>query len=133
MAEEGARSSIRRGRQRGQGLSGLQHAMAPQHGEQQCQGRASPPETLCLRLCPTGPRRQLRVCRGSCHSSVPLFSRSYSSEFLSSVCFVSALNEQEEKGRSLDKSHQGADTLRLPPAGMPSPALMRGRGETGGH
>lgn len=48
-------------------------------------------------------------------------------EFLSSVCFVSDLNEQEEKGRSLDKSDQGVDMLRLPPAGRPSPALMRGR------
>lgn len=65
----------------------------------------------------------------ACHSCVPLFPRSYSLEFLSSVCFVSALNEQEEKGRSLDKSDQGTDMLRPPPAGMPSPALMRGGGE----
>lgn len=69
----------------------------------------------------------------ACHSGVSFFPCSYSLEFLSSVCFVSALNEQEEKGRSLDKSDQGADTPRLPPAGMPSPALMRGRGERGGH
>lgn len=74
------------------------------------------------------------MCAGAaCQSSVHLFPHSYSLEFLSSVCFVSALNEQEEKGRSLDKSNQGADTLRLPPADMPSPALMRGRGEGGGH
>lgn len=67
------------------------------------------------------------------HSSVPLFPCSYSLEFHSSVSFVSALKEQEEKGRSLDKSDQGADTLRLPPAGMPSPALMRGSGERCNH
>lgn len=58
-------------------------------------------------------------------SSLP--SLLFSLEFLSSVSFVSDLNEQEEKGRSLDKSDQGADMLRLPPAGMPSPTLMRGR------
>lgn len=74
------------------------------------------------------------MCAGAaCHSSVPLFPRSYSLEFLSSVCFVLALNEQEEKGRSLDKSDQGADKLRLPPAGIASSALMRGRGEGGSH
>lgn len=68
------------------------------------------------------------ACAGAaCHSSAPLFPHSYSLEFLSSVCFVSDLNEQEEKGRSLDKSDQGVDMLRLPPAGMPSPTLMRGR------
>lgn len=68
------------------------------------------------------------MCAGAaCHSSVPLFPHSYSLEFLSSVCFVSDLNEQEEKERSLDKSDQGVDMLRLPPAGMPCPTLMRGR------
>lgn len=72
------------------------------------------------------------MCAGAaCHSSVPLFPHSYSLELLSSVCFVLALNEQEEKARSLDKSNQGADMLRLPSAGIASPALMRG--ERGNH
>lgn len=101
-------------------------------------GNGSAGEGLRLPKCsvPSRPRPGGWGCvcaRAACHSSVPLFPRSYSLEFLSSVCFVSALNEQEEKGRSLDKSDQGADALRLPPAGMPSPALMRGRGERGGH
>lgn len=88
-------------------------------------GKVSPPEMLCLPLCPT---RQGRT-GAACQSHVPLFPHFYSLEFLSSVCFVSALNEQEEKGRSLDKSDQGADMLRPPPASMPSPALMRDGGE----
>lgn len=89
-------------------------------------GKVSSPKTLCPQCSPTTPRGGAGA---ACHSCVPLFPCSYSLEFLSSVCFVSALNEQEEKGRSLDKSDQGTDMLRPPPAGMPSPALMRGGGE----
>lgn len=112
----------------GQELSGLQHK------EQGIARNRSAGEWPLLPKCSASssnaPDQGGCVCAGAaCHSSITLFPRSYSLAFLSSVCFVSAFNEQEEKGRSLDKSDQGADTLRPPPAGMPSPALMRGRGE----
>lgn len=128
LTASGQRSPRKLPEQWGQELSGLQHR------EQGTAGNRSAAEWPRFPKCSASssdpPDRGGCVRAGAaCHSSIPLFPRSYSLAFLSSVCFVSAFNEQEEKGRSLDKSDQGAATLRPPPAGMPSPALTRGRGE----